>query len=74
MTVAMKSQARWLVMERIEFFYIGVALMMLGTVLVVSSFIALGFTGTFLGEYQTQCSINEALNQIQFGADDESTH
>ncbi|XP_037547535.1 phosphatidylethanolamine N-methyltransferase [Nematolebias whitei] len=50
-TVAMKSQARWLVMERMEVFYIGVALMVLGTVLVVSSFIALGFTGTFLGDY-----------------------
>ncbi|XP_017271731.1 phosphatidylethanolamine N-methyltransferase isoform X1 [Kryptolebias marmoratus] len=51
MTVAMKTQARWLVMERTDVFYAGVALMVLGTVLVVSSFLALGFTGTFLGDY-----------------------
>ena len=51
MTVAMKSQARWDVMDRPEFFYTGGALMGLGTLLVVSSFLALGFTGTFLGGY-----------------------
>ncbi|KAM6964042.1 phosphatidylethanolamine N-methyltransferase [Tautogolabrus adspersus] len=51
MTVAMKSQARWEVLERTEVFYAGVALIVLGTVLVVSSFLALGFTGTFLGDY-----------------------
>nr|XP_019938292.1 PREDICTED: phosphatidylethanolamine N-methyltransferase [Paralichthys olivaceus] len=51
MTVAMKSQARWDVMDRTEVFYTGVALMGLGTLLVVSSFLALGFTGTFLGDY-----------------------
>ncbi|XP_035002414.1 phosphatidylethanolamine N-methyltransferase isoform X1 [Hippoglossus stenolepis] len=51
MTVAMKSQARWDVMDRSEVFYTGGALMGLGTLLVVSSFLALGFTGTFLGDY-----------------------
>ncbi|KAM7371174.1 hypothetical protein PAMP_010665 [Pampus punctatissimus] len=51
MTVAMKVQARWEVMERTDIFYAGVAFMVLGTVLVVSSFLALGFTGTFLGDY-----------------------
>lgn len=49
MTVAMKAQARWQVMDRTAVFYAGAALMMLGTLLVVSSFLALGFTGTFLG-------------------------
>lgn len=49
MTVAMKAQARWEVMDVMVVFYAGVALMVLGTVLVVSSFLALGFTGTFLG-------------------------
>uniref|UniRef100_UPI0037E7FCDF phosphatidylethanolamine N-methyltransferase n=1 Tax=Semicossyphus pulcher TaxID=241346 RepID=UPI0037E7FCDF len=49
--VAMKAQARWDMMERTEMFYAGVALLVLGTVLVVSSFLALGFTGTFLGDY-----------------------
>ncbi|XP_067432195.1 phosphatidylethanolamine N-methyltransferase [Thunnus thynnus] len=51
MTVAMKAQARWEVMDRTDIFYSGVVLMVLGTVLVVSSFLALGFTGTFLGDY-----------------------
>ncbi|XP_039990997.1 phosphatidylethanolamine N-methyltransferase isoform X2 [Xiphias gladius] len=51
MTVAMKAQARWEVMDRTDVFYTGVALMVLGTLLVVSSFLALGFTGTFLGDY-----------------------
>ncbi|KAA8581063.1 hypothetical protein FQN60_002644, partial [Etheostoma spectabile] len=51
MTVAMKAQARWEVMDRTDVFYAGVGLMVLGTVLVVGSFLALGFTGTFLGDY-----------------------
>uniref|UniRef100_A0A1A8CDB5 Phosphatidylethanolamine N-methyltransferase n=2 Tax=Nothobranchius kadleci TaxID=1051664 RepID=A0A1A8CDB5_NOTKA len=51
MTVVMKTQARWSVMERADVFYAGIALIVLGTVLVVSSFLALGFTGTFLGDY-----------------------
>ncbi|XP_034147907.1 phosphatidylethanolamine N-methyltransferase isoform X2 [Esox lucius] len=48
MTVAMKAQARWEVMASPEVFYAGVALMTLGSVLVVTSFLALGITGTFL--------------------------
>lgn len=52
MTVAMKAQARWEVMDRTDVFYTGVALIVLGTLLVVSSFLALGFTGTFLGRYK----------------------
>ncbi|XP_055759869.1 phosphatidylethanolamine N-methyltransferase isoform X4 [Salvelinus fontinalis] len=51
MTVAMKAQARWEVMASPEVFYAGAALMALGSVLVVTSFLALGFTGTFLGDY-----------------------
>ncbi|KAM3592458.1 uncharacterized protein V6R79_019273 [Siganus canaliculatus] len=51
MTVTMKAQARWEVLDRSEVFYIGAALMVFGTVLVGSSFLALGFTGTFLGDY-----------------------
>ncbi|XP_078135568.1 phosphatidylethanolamine N-methyltransferase isoform X3 [Sander vitreus] len=51
MTVAMKAQARWEVMDRTDVFYAGVALIVLGTVLVVGSFLALGFIGTFLGDY-----------------------
>lgn len=49
MTVTMKTQARWEWMDRTAVFYPGVVLMVLGTLLVVSSFLALGFTGTFLG-------------------------
>lgn len=56
MTVAMKAQARWEVMDRTAVFYVGTALIVVGTLLVVSSFLALGFTGTFLGRYQyIQC-------------------
>lgn len=51
MTVAMKAQARWEVMDRTAVFYVGTALIVVGTLLVVSSFLALGFTGTFLGDY-----------------------
>ncbi|XP_029485000.1 phosphatidylethanolamine N-methyltransferase isoform X3 [Oncorhynchus nerka] len=51
MTVAMKAQARWEVMASPEVFYTGAALMALGSVLVLTSFLALGFTGTFLGDY-----------------------
>uniref|UniRef100_H3CPN0 Phosphatidylethanolamine N-methyltransferase n=2 Tax=Tetraodon nigroviridis TaxID=99883 RepID=H3CPN0_TETNG len=51
MTIAMKAQPRWELMNRAEVFYAGTALIVAGTVLVVSSFLALGFTGTFLGDY-----------------------
>ncbi|XP_035468820.2 phosphatidylethanolamine N-methyltransferase isoform X1 [Scophthalmus maximus] len=51
MTVAMKAQARWDVMDTTGIFYAGIALIALGTLLVVSSFLALGYTGTFLGDY-----------------------
>ncbi|XP_041830398.1 phosphatidylethanolamine N-methyltransferase [Melanotaenia boesemani] len=50
-TMVMKTQARWELIERTDVFYAGIALMVLGTLLVVSSFISLGFTGTFLGDY-----------------------
>uniref|UniRef100_A0A3P9J658 Phosphatidylethanolamine N-methyltransferase n=1 Tax=Oryzias latipes TaxID=8090 RepID=A0A3P9J658_ORYLA len=50
-TVAIKTQARWEAMDRTAVFCCGVALLGLGTTLVVSSFLALGFTGTFLGDY-----------------------
>ncbi|XP_072229941.1 phosphatidylethanolamine N-methyltransferase isoform X2 [Leuresthes tenuis] len=50
-TVAMKTQARWEAMERTDVLYSGAAFLVLGTVLVVGSFVALGFTGTFLGDY-----------------------
>ncbi|XP_075889974.1 phosphatidylethanolamine N-methyltransferase isoform X1 [Nelusetta ayraudi] len=51
MTVAMKSQARWEMMDRTDVFYIGTGLIVVGMLLVVSSFLALGITGTFLGDY-----------------------
>lgn len=51
MTVAMKAQPRWDVLDMAEVYYTGVVLIVVGTVLVVSSFLALGFTGTFLGDY-----------------------
>ncbi|KAM9426344.1 phosphatidylethanolamine N-methyltransferase [Pholidichthys leucotaenia] len=50
-TVAMKAQARWEMLDSACVFYTGAALMALGTLLVASSFLALGFIGTFLGDY-----------------------
>ncbi|XP_061764864.1 phosphatidylethanolamine N-methyltransferase isoform X3 [Nerophis ophidion] len=51
MTVVMKTRARWELLDRPEVFYFGVFFIVLGSLLVVSSFLALGFTGTFLGDY-----------------------
>ncbi|XP_077407424.1 phosphatidylethanolamine N-methyltransferase isoform X1 [Vanacampus margaritifer] len=51
MTVVMRTQARWDSLDRNEVFNIGVLLIAAGSLLVVSSFFALGFTGTFLGDY-----------------------
>ena len=56
MTMAMKTQVRWEVLDRTEVFYSGIALIVIGTILVVTSFLALGFTGTFLGEFNTKIS------------------
>ncbi|XP_062330919.1 phosphatidylethanolamine N-methyltransferase isoform X1 [Osmerus eperlanus] len=50
-TVAIRAQVRWEMLSSQEVFYLGAALMVLGSVLVVTSFLALGFTGTFLGDY-----------------------
>ncbi|XP_051926515.1 phosphatidylethanolamine N-methyltransferase isoform X1 [Hippocampus zosterae] len=51
MAVVMKTQARWEVLNRNEVVSLGVLLIATGSLLVVSSFLALGFTGTFLGNY-----------------------
>ncbi|XP_034049635.1 phosphatidylethanolamine N-methyltransferase isoform X2 [Thalassophryne amazonica] len=51
MMVVMTAQPRWGVLARTDVFYMGLAVLTVGTVLVVSSFLALGFTGTFLGDY-----------------------
>ncbi|XP_061611637.1 phosphatidylethanolamine N-methyltransferase isoform X2 [Phyllopteryx taeniolatus] len=50
-TVVMRTQARWNILDRNEVFNLGVLLIAVGSLLVVSSFLALGFTGTFLGDY-----------------------
>ncbi|KAJ8362822.1 hypothetical protein SKAU_G00116530 [Synaphobranchus kaupii] len=49
-TVAMKAQGRWELLDGPQVFYAGAALLAAGSALVLSSFLALGFTGTFLGE------------------------
>ncbi|CAL8304747.1 unnamed protein product [Lota lota] len=51
MAVVMKAQARWEMLDRVEVFYAGVVLLVGGSLLVVTSFLSLGFTGTFLGDY-----------------------
>uniref|UniRef100_W5M182 Phosphatidylethanolamine N-methyltransferase n=1 Tax=Lepisosteus oculatus TaxID=7918 RepID=W5M182_LEPOC len=50
-TMAMNSQPKAELMERSEMFYAGAILVFIGSVFVLSSFYALGFTGTFLGDY-----------------------
>ncbi|GCB71939.1 hypothetical protein scyTo_0001758 [Scyliorhinus torazame] len=50
-TEAMKIQPKVQVLDSAAAFYIGLGLLLLGTIFVLSSFFALGFTGTFLGDY-----------------------
>ncbi|XP_066520515.1 phosphatidylethanolamine N-methyltransferase isoform X4 [Hoplias malabaricus] len=50
-TVAMKGQSRMELMDREAVFCTGVVLLAVGSLFVISSFFALGFTGTFLGDY-----------------------
>lgn len=38
-------------LDRGQVYYVGVSLMLAGSLFVISSFLALGFTGTFLGTY-----------------------
>ncbi|KAL7870137.1 hypothetical protein AOLI_G00141250 [Acnodon oligacanthus] len=50
-TVAMKGQPRLELMDSVQVYYAGAALLAMGSLFVISSFLALGFTGTFLGDY-----------------------
>ncbi|XP_063048954.1 phosphatidylethanolamine N-methyltransferase isoform X2 [Engraulis encrasicolus] len=50
-TVAIKAHPRSVLIDRWEVFQVGVAIMGAGSLLVLSSFLALGFTGTFLGDH-----------------------
>ncbi|XP_017541443.1 phosphatidylethanolamine N-methyltransferase isoform X2 [Pygocentrus nattereri] len=50
-TVAMKGQPHLELMDSVQVYYAGAALLAMGSLFVISSFLALGFTGTFLGDY-----------------------
>ncbi|XP_055032690.2 phosphatidylethanolamine N-methyltransferase isoform X2 [Misgurnus anguillicaudatus] len=50
-TVAMKGQPRLDMLDNVQVYYTGAALVAFGSLFVISSFLALGFTGTFLGDY-----------------------
>uniref|UniRef100_G1MZ29 Phosphatidylethanolamine N-methyltransferase n=1 Tax=Meleagris gallopavo TaxID=9103 RepID=G1MZ29_MELGA len=50
-TEAMKSQPKLEGLDSHWAHYSGLAIMAVGTLFVISSFLALGFTGTFLGDY-----------------------
>ncbi|KAM4698154.1 phosphatidylethanolamine N-methyltransferase [Rhinophrynus dorsalis] len=50
-TEAMKSQPQLEVLETPTAYYLGLMMVGVGAVLVVSSFLALGFVGTYLGDY-----------------------
>ncbi|XDV45192.1 hypothetical protein PO909_013329 [Leuciscus waleckii] len=47
----MKGQSRWEPLDNAQVYYTGAALLTLGSLFVISSFMALGVTGTFLGDY-----------------------
>ncbi|XP_042197189.1 phosphatidylethanolamine N-methyltransferase [Callorhinchus milii] len=48
---AMKIQPKLEALDNAGAFYVGLGFLLLGTVFVISSFFALGFFGTFLGDY-----------------------
>ncbi|XP_054850701.1 phosphatidylethanolamine N-methyltransferase isoform X2 [Eublepharis macularius] len=48
---AMKSQPKLEALDSLPGYYSGAGLMAIGIIFVVSSFLALGFVGTFLGDY-----------------------
>ncbi|KAI4898385.1 hypothetical protein NFI96_033764 [Prochilodus magdalenae] len=50
-TVAMKGQPRLELMDCVQVYCVGAALLAVGLLFVISSFLALGFTGTFLGAW-----------------------
>ncbi|OXB82800.1 UNVERIFIED_CONTAM: hypothetical protein H355_000498, partial [Colinus virginianus] len=50
-TEAMKSQPKLEGLDSHWAYYSGLAIMAVGTLFVISSFLALGFTGTFLGKH-----------------------
>ncbi|XP_069762633.1 phosphatidylethanolamine N-methyltransferase isoform X2 [Narcine bancroftii] len=50
-TEAMKIQPKLQLFESPAAFYVGFGLLLVGTLFVLSSFFALGFIGTFLGDY-----------------------
>ncbi|NWX07769.1 PEMT methyltransferase, partial [Caloenas nicobarica] len=50
-TEAMKSQPKLEGLDCHWAYYLGLAILAVGTLFVISSFLALGFTGTFLGDY-----------------------
>lgn len=45
----MKGQPQLEMMDRVLVYHTGAALLAVGSLFVISSFLALGFTGTFLG-------------------------
>ncbi|KAF4085451.1 hypothetical protein AMELA_G00118630 [Ameiurus melas] len=50
-SVAMEGQPKMELLDTVQVYYMGTALMLVGSLFVISSFLALGFTGTFLGDY-----------------------
>ncbi|XP_073504595.1 phosphatidylethanolamine N-methyltransferase [Phyllobates terribilis] len=50
-TEVISSQPHSWFLKRPEFYYLGVALVASGSALVITSFLALGFVGTYLGDY-----------------------
>ncbi|KAF5893875.1 phosphatidylethanolamine N-methyltransferase, partial [Clarias magur] len=49
--VAMEDQPQMELLARVQVYYLGASFVLVGSLFVISSFLALGFTGTFLGDY-----------------------
>ncbi|KAH0632028.1 hypothetical protein JD844_020046 [Phrynosoma platyrhinos] len=52
-TEAMKSQPKLKLLDCLLGYYVGMALIAVGSIFVISSFLALGFFGTFLGKLES---------------------
>ncbi|XP_067390229.1 phosphatidylethanolamine N-methyltransferase isoform X2 [Emydura macquarii macquarii] len=50
-TEAMQNQPKWKSLDCLSVYYAGLAILGIGLLFVISSFLALGFIGTFLGDY-----------------------
>lgn len=66
--VAMESQPKMELLDRVQVYYLGASLMLVGSLFVISSFLALGFTGTFLGKYCNSSSLSTHASLFSYSS------